>query len=282
MKTQQRLLLVLALVHQYDAIRVKNGEVAKPWAEMSKLEQYLEAAWWANATYDQTDANEHAIFGDRYSSQNYTECVFGMRGTSDFQDWTYNLNIRTTDWDVWTVHKGFADKTLRLLRSKPDLFMSLKEKCSLLILVGHSLGGAMASLYAAVADEWGLKGADYLYTFAAPAVSTSPLHRVYECFPGARFYIADDVGHYDVVPAVASWVGFVHPFIETLRLSTAPQFGEDKYLWIPQRSCFDSAREPKLYATTAFTTRLMGMRNRPLPFHQMTTYIDRLNKVVNK
>ena len=44
-----------------------------------------------------------------------------MRGTSDFQDWTYNLNIRTTDWDVWTVHKGFADKTLRLLRSKPDL-----------------------------------------------------------------------------------------------------------------------------------------------------------------
>ena len=45
--------------------------------------------------------------------------------------------------------------------------------------------------------------------------------------PSARFYIADDVGHYDVVPAVASWVGFVHPFIETLRLSTAPQFGEE-------------------------------------------------------
>ena len=43
-----------------------------------------------------------------------------------------------------------------------DLFESLKEKCSLLILVGHSLGGAMASLYAAVAEEWGLKGADYL------------------------------------------------------------------------------------------------------------------------
>ena len=33
---------------------------------MSKLEQYLEAAWWANATYDQTDAHEHAIFGDRW------------------------------------------------------------------------------------------------------------------------------------------------------------------------------------------------------------------------
>ena len=37
----------------------------KPWAEMTQQQQYLEAAWWANATYDQTEAVEHAIFTDR-------------------------------------------------------------------------------------------------------------------------------------------------------------------------------------------------------------------------
>eukprot|EP00435_Cladocopium_sp_Y103_P045073 s1037_g12.t2 len=295
-KTWQILLLVLAFVHQSDAIRVKN-EVAKPWAEMSQKEQYLEAAWWANATYDQTDADEHAIFTDRYSSEDYTECVFGIRGTRDVHDWTYNLNILTTDWDVWTVHRGFADKILKLMASQQDLgpgflerlqalklrnqirivcwmcsnaelFKSLKDKCSLLILVGHSLGGAMASLYAAAADEWGLKGADYLYTFAAPAVATSPLHRFYDCFPGARFFIADNVTHYDVVPAVANWVGYVHPLIDTVRISAAPEFGEDKYLWIPH-TCWNSSRLPKLYASTAFTTMLMGYKNQPLPFHKM-------------
>ena len=43
-----------------------------------------------------------------------------MRGTQDVQDWTYNLNILTTDWDVWTVHRGFADKTLKLMLSQKD------------------------------------------------------------------------------------------------------------------------------------------------------------------
>ena len=162
---------------------------------MSELEQYWEAAWWTNATYDQTDANEHAILDTRYVSSNHKECVLGLRGTKDMKDWAYNLNIQVVRWDVWNVHKGFATKLQKVMNDNVELINGLTN-CSALIVLGHSLGGAMASLYAAGAEKYGYRKADYLYTFGAPAISTSSLHDDFNCFKGARFYNLDSITQY--------------------------------------------------------------------------------------
>ena len=188
------LVLCFPVVH---AIRMSKTEMSarRPWAEMSELEQYWEAAWWTNATYDQTDANEHAILDTRYVSSNHKECVLGLRGTKDMKDWAYNLNIQVARWDVWNVHKGFATKLQKVMNDNVELINGLTN-CSALIVLGHSLGGAMASLYAAGAEKYGYRKADYLYTFGAPAISTSSLHDDFNCFKGARFYNLDSITQY--------------------------------------------------------------------------------------
>lgn len=192
------LVLCFPVVH---TIRMSKTDMSarRPWAEMSELEQYWEAAWWTNATYDQTDANEHAILDTRYVSSNHKECVLGFRGTKDMKDWAYNLDIQVVRWDVWSVHNGFATKLQRVMNDNVELINGLTN-CSTLIVLGHSLGGAMASLYAAGADKYAYRKADYLYTFGAPAISTSSLHDDFNCFKGARFYNLDSVTQYAALP----------------------------------------------------------------------------------
>lgn len=192
------LVVCFPVVH---TIRTSKTDVSarRPWAEMSELEQYWEAAWWTNATYDQTDAHEHAILDTRYVSSNHQECVLGFRGTKDMKDWAYNLDIQVVQWDIWSVHKGFATKLQKVMNDNVELINGLTN-CSALIVLGHSLGGAMASLYAAGAEKYGYRKADYLYTFGAPAISTSSLHDDFNCFEGARFYNLDSITHYAALP----------------------------------------------------------------------------------
>ena len=160
------LVVCFPVVH---TIRTSKTDVSarRPWAEMSELEQYWEAAWWTNATYDQTDAHEHAILDTRYVSSNHQECVLGFRGTKDMKDWAYNLDIQVVQWDIWSVHNGFATKLQKVMNDNVELINGLTN-CSALIVLGHSLGGAMASLYAAGAEKYGYRKADYLYTFEHP------------------------------------------------------------------------------------------------------------------
>lgn len=274
------LVLCFPVVH---TIRMSKTDMSarRPWAEMSELEQYWEAAWWTNATYDQTDANEHAILDTRYVSSNHKECVLGFRGTKDMKDWAYNLDIQVVRWDVWSVHNGFATKLQRVMNDNVELINGLTN-CSTLIVLGHSLGGAMASLYAAGADKYAYRKADYLYTFGAPAISTSSLHDDFNCFKGARFYNLDSVTQYDLVPNVANWAGFVHPKLKAVWLSTGNVVnGNEEY----QKMAFDcedikTPSRPGIYASTSLTTFLAGYPNQPLPLHKMTNYFDRVQRIV--
>jgi len=274
------LVVCFPVVH---TIRTSKTDVSarRPWAEMSELEQYWEAAWWTNATYDQTDAHEHAILDTRYVSSNHQECVLGFRGTKDMKDWAYNLDIQVVQWDIWSVHKGFATKLQKVMNDNVELINGLTN-CSALIVLGHSLGGAMASLYAAGAEKYGYRKADYLYTFGAPAISTSSLHDDFNCFEGARFYNLDSITHYDLVPNVANWAGFYHPKLKAVWLSTGNVVnGMEEYqnMAFP---CDDTKtpHRPGVYASTSLTMFLAGYPNQPLPLHKMTTYFERVNRIV--
>mmetsp|Transcript_7045 Transcript_7045/g.12843 ORF Transcript_7045/g.12843 Transcript_7045/m.12843 type:complete len:98 (+) Transcript_7045:118-411(+) len=81
--------------------------------------------------------------------------------------------------------------------------MTALSGCSSIYSVGHSLGGAVASLYATCAGSGNVlfentllfkntKAVEKLYTFGAPAVAyVTPLRPPSGgCFGGARFYSA--------------------------------------------------------------------------------------------
>jgi hypothetical protein len=92
--------------------------------------------------------------------------LIAFRGTANVGNWLSNLNIYSTTRPYGKVHRGFfgafqvVDAQLRAeLSQRPD---------RPLLLTGHSLGGALATIAAA---EWnGLFPVAWIYTFGQPAV----------------------------------------------------------------------------------------------------------------
>ena len=88
----------------------------------------------------------------------------GTDGLSDFGDWKNNLNIQRKAYDGRTVHKGFYDYQNALgscIKGYRDLLSGWNIPVS--YAVGHSLGGAAASIYNSRHPT--TEGA---YTFGAP------------------------------------------------------------------------------------------------------------------
>jgi triacylglycerol lipase len=92
--------------------------------------------------------------------------VVAFRGTDDIRDWLANLNVDRVDWFGGSVHRGFhlAEESLagRVLERLP-------ESATPLWITGHSLGGALATLFAFRLQRAGHNVAG-LYTFGSPRV----------------------------------------------------------------------------------------------------------------
>lgn len=87
------------------------------------------------------------------------ECIITFQGSSSTQDWLSNLLVSKVDFCGLSsgskVHKGFRDHLSRLVKSD-DFQTKIQSKlggCSKVHTVGHSLGGAMAELYGACAND---------------------------------------------------------------------------------------------------------------------------------
>lgn len=86
----------------------------------------------------------------------------------------------------------------------------------------------------------------------------------------------------DLVPNVANWAGFYHPKLKAVWLSTGNVVnGMEEYqnMAFP---CDDTKtpHRPGIYASTSLTMFLAGYPNQPLPLHKMTTYFERVNRIV--
>jgi hypothetical protein len=92
--------------------------------------------------------------------------VVAFRGTDDIRDWLANLNVDRVDWFGGNVHRGFhlAEESLagRVLERLP-------ENTTPLWITGHSLGGALATLFAFRLQRAGHNVCG-LYTFGSPRV----------------------------------------------------------------------------------------------------------------
>jgi len=91
------------------------------------------------------------------------ECVVTFQGSSGVDDWMDNLNYFPASFCGFSrqVHAGFADQLRRTVESSG--FQSIRSKlgkCAKVTAVGHSLGGALANLFAACANTGG-SSSDY-------------------------------------------------------------------------------------------------------------------------
>lgn len=131
------------------------------------------------------------------------ECVIAFRGTNALNDWFDNADVSQVKRIGCKVHRGF-DHGERLLHYR--LTNELPE-CERYWITGHSLGGALATLYAVRLADAGLNVAG-LYTFGSPRVGC-------RCFAQHADYVLSGrhfrvVHGNDVVPRVPRPLRYRH------------------------------------------------------------------------
>lgn len=145
-----------------------------------------------------------------------------FRGTQYLADWLTNFNITVSRGaSGQPVHDGF-NLTFKTMEPKLKEFMGtlVKNKITQIHCIGHSLGGALATICA----DWirtSYKIKPYLYTFGSPRVGLMGFADSCTTNIGAeRIFRA--YHKTDIVPCIPTW-----PFIHT------PNSGTDYYLPSP-------------------------------------------------
>jgi len=125
-----------------------------------------------------------------------TAVLISFRGTESLGDWLGNLNMIHTTRPYGTVHRGFLGAFQVVDRRLRNRLAELPGRA--LMLTGHSLGGALATIAAA---EWqGTFNITGVYTYGQPAVGKADFRAVIDQHYASKFFrfVNDD----DIVPRV--------------------------------------------------------------------------------
>jgi len=131
------------------------------------------------------------------------EVLLAFRGTDIIADWITDANAGLQRGpSTWAVHAGF-NETFKSLRADIDTFMRGRNP-SAVHCVGHSLGGALATLAADHLSELGVGGVK-LYTFGSPRAGVSGFARHLTTKLGANnvhrvYHNADPVSMVPIFP----------------------------------------------------------------------------------
>eukprot|EP00933_Yihiella_yeosuensis_P049210 TRINITY_DN458_c0_g2_i1.p1 TRINITY_DN458_c0_g2~~TRINITY_DN458_c0_g2_i1.p1 ORF type:complete len:373 (-),score=50.17 TRINITY_DN458_c0_g2_i1:108-1226(-) len=201
-------------------------------------------------------------------------CALAFSGSNDKGDWNNNRRgTFTTSWKGISddAHRGFASEANQFLGKKFSKFKkTLRSKAcgSGVIVLGHSLGGGIASLIAALANKHRYFTADFLYTLGAPGPTRTQLRNPANngCFNGARVYNKDSWTG-DPVPAASRRVGYVYPKAAALRLYNDRNDERKSYLY----NCNSQMARDEPYRSG--TIAGAGASS-----HKMVVYITRLQK----
>ncbi len=145
-----------------------------------------------------------------------------FRGTQYLADWLTNLNVVVTrSGSGHPLHDGF-NTAFKSMHPHLQTFVgaAVKKKVKTFHCIGHSLGGALASICAEwIKSSYGIK--PYLYTFGSPRVG---LHGFSEHCTKAltNSHIFRTYHRTDVVPMIPPW-----PYVHT------PLRGQDYYIPSP-------------------------------------------------
>ena len=130
--------------------------------------------------------------------------VVAFRGTAGLQDWLSDLNAFSTSTNYGSLHRGFYFAFQAVKSSLEQIIRNMGLTNRKLVLTGHSLGGALATVAAA---EWtGSFDIRSVYTYGQPRVCKSDTASHIEQRLGSKFFriVNDD----DIVSRVPP--GFTH------------------------------------------------------------------------
>lgn len=238
----------------------------------------------ANVAGPDPDFNQedHMAIYKKYANEGETtpHCALAFSGTNERMDWMSNLNFVETEACGYTVHSGWLKELQNYFKSAEMARFSkiIHKYCGgEVYTVGHSLGGAVASLVAGCINRPdGIRSipsvhpdtVDFkvtgLYTVGAPGVSKEQITgRNGECIDGARIFNHDQAT-FDPVPWLAGQLDYVHPKTESYELRDIwSGLEKNKYL------CTSSEAAHYPYG-------VIGLKRPSTQDHFCTTYIERL------
>jgi len=128
-----------------------NGLAIAYLPDVEVVKSTLESGWELVGTTNDGEDHAHLIQNQQ------SECILTFEGSDDAADWYTNFAI----WAVpfcnlkEKIHNGFRSELMRVVQ-QPGYLQTIKPKlssCSKLTVMGHSLGGAVASIFAACANN---------------------------------------------------------------------------------------------------------------------------------
>jgi hypothetical protein len=224
--------------------------------------------------------------------KNGDKCAVVFSGTDDVQDVWQDILAFPYDFCGYKVHGSFA-KELEQFKSSSKWtgLLANLQGCSQVYSVGHSLGGAVASLFAGCsgteADGWeSTKSVDKLYTFGAPGVSfdLTPKSPKGECFGGRRFFNTDICANsndkwcrvwyqkVDFVPKVTAHLNMLHPAVDVDVLERQWSWNKKYKATLPSSIAPNNELTCGASIAAASPQYTWGT----MALHNMGNYIDRL------
>jgi predicted lipase len=129
-------------------------------------------------------------------------------GTASPHDWLTDIKIRKATWLAGRAHCGFIGARLSV---GSEIGMEIRKADSVLVN-GHSLGGALATLEAHTLHEMGIE-IEGVYTFGSPRVFNGPASRDYNRRLASRTFRIVNAG--DPVPHMP-WVFGTYRHVDSL------------------------------------------------------------------
>ena len=152
--------------------------------------------------------------------------VFGFRGTDNGEDWGKNLDVRivkeTIGTDSFTIHKGFLDRYKFISKWFENKYSQVPSDY-IILLTGHSLGGAEATIAAVYASSKLNRKPDGVVTYGSPKVGTREFKHYYQHKVGCGRTIRMTV-RFDPAPSFPVhilWYTHVCPNLQVLGKITA-------------------------------------------------------------
>ncbi len=179
---------------------------AKKFATLAEL-AYQDAETIKEAVSIEYDKFKFIESGDTqvFVAGNDDEVVVSFRGTESFQDWLTDAKFRMVDSAIGKIHRGFTDALYEVFNELVNTVEEFLDDEQYLYITGHSLGGALATLFAIIVDE----DLDGVYTFGSPRVGNRAFKKAYDSkLKGISFRY---VNNNDIVTRVPFWLfGYRH------------------------------------------------------------------------
>jgi hypothetical protein len=200
---------------------------------------------WGFASCQVIDADDTRCFVAAASEA----VLVSFRGTNNVGNWLSNLNVLYTTRNYGTVHRGFLGALQVVEPQLRSALANLNERK--LLLTGHSLGGALATIAAA---EWQEQlPISWMYTYGQPAVGKSNFQNFFaQHYAGNLFRFVNNDDIVPRVPPTYRHVGTLYHFDARGNLESLVEAAAREIAKEATGAVFDSPDQPRMLTEMEF------------------------------